>query len=173
MANPVIGFYFTMRNEDSSFSGVVTPEPKGAKARFGINSLAHPEAITDGFYTMSKAEAWAYAMRIYITQYWNVVEGDEIVPQLLANKIADLAFDMNPPEVVKITQRAANSLLGHVVLKVDGVMGPKTLEQVNGLDRTLLYDAIKSYARQRYQDIARANPEDQKYLNGWLRRVDA
>lgn len=173
MANPVVGFFFTEKNEDSTYSGVISPEPNGAKARFGINSLAHPEAVTDGFYEMPKAAAWAYAMKIYIMKYWNVVQGDDINSQLLANKIADLSFDMNPPEVVKIVQRAANFVIGHVELKVDGVMGPKTLAQVNGLDNILLYNAIKAYAKQRYEDIARANPEDQKYLKGWLKRVDA
>lgn len=173
MANPNIAFLFTMHNEDSSLSGVVTPEPNNGKARFGVNSVAHPEAITDGFYEMAKPEAWAYAFKIYLTDYWRPVQGDNITSQLLATKIADLAYDVNPMPMVKIVQRAANSVIGHVELTVDGVMGPKTLAQVNGLDSATLYNAIKGYAKEYYQDIVRAHPEYEKYLQGWLNRVDA
>lgn len=173
MADPNIAFLFTMHNEDSTLSGVVSPEPNGGKARFGVNSVAHPEALTDGFYEMSKPAAWAYAFKIYLIDYWHPVQGDNIVNQLLANKIADLSYDLNAKPMVKIVQRAANSVIGNLELTVDGVMGPKTLAQVNGLDSVALYSAIKSYAKEYYQDIVRAHPEYEKYLQGWLNRVDA
>jgi len=173
MASVLHGFIFTMKNEDPALSGVVVPEPRGAKARFGVNSIAHPEALTDGFYEMPKAEAWCYAMRIFIEFYWNKVRGDEINTQLLANKIADLGYVMGPDKATEIVQRAANQVIGQPELKVDGDLGPKTLAQVNGLDRILLYDAIKDFAKHRFEEIATANPDEQQYLDGWLKRVDA
>lgn len=173
MANSILGFIFTMKNEDPTLAGVVVDEPHGAKARYGVNSLAHPEAITDGFYEMPKGEAWCYAMRIFIQSYWTKVSGDDIDSQLLANKICDLGYVMGPESSGKIVQRAANQIIGHDELLVDGQIGPKTLAQVKGLDRILLYNAIKDFAKQRFKDIAAANPDEAQYLAGWLKRVDA
>lgn len=63
-------FDYMIRNEDYSLSGVITPEPGGAKARLGINSAANPQAIVDGFYEMPLNDAIAYAKALYQKNYW-------------------------------------------------------------------------------------------------------
>lgn len=172
MADVDIAFNFTMHNEDPTGLGKVTIDNNGGKVRFGVNSVAHPEALHDGFYVMPLPEALDYAKTVYVKDYWVPVHGYLIDNQPIANKVTDLSFDMNPMPMVRVTQRAVNFVMGRLVLEVDGEMGPKTLALVNGIDAIKLLPAIKSYAKQRYEDIVRAHPEDQPYLMGWLRRVD-
>lgn len=172
MANVDVAFKFTMHNEDPSLTGKVYTDNNGGEVRFGINSVAHPEALHDGFYQMALPEALDYAKTVYVKDYWVPVHGYLIEYQPIANKIADLSFNMNPMPMVKVTQRAVNFVMGRLVLDVDGEMGPKTLALVNGIDSAKLLPAIKSYAKIRYEDIVRAHPEDKPYLKGWLARVD-
>lgn len=172
MADVDVAFQFCMHNEDPTMLGKVATDNNGGKIRFGINSVAHPEALHDGFYVMQLPDALDYAKTVYVKDYWVPVHGYLIENQPIANKVADLSFNMNPMPMVKVTQRAINSVMGRLVLDVDGEMGPKTLALVNGIDAVKLLPAIKSYAKQRYEDIVRANPKDQPYLQGWLNRVD-
>jgi len=172
MADVDLAFTFVMKNEDSTLSGKVTPEPNGAKARFGVNSLAHPEAVTAGFYEMSHDGALDYAKNVFVQNYWNEVMGDQIMNQDVANKLADLAFNMGVVMATKIVQRATNLGTGRIIVGVDGQMGPKTLAAMNGVDPVKLLASIKDYAKQHYRDIAYRVPEEAKYLTSWLNRVD-
>lgn len=172
MADVNLAFTFVMKNEDSTLSGKVTPEPKGGKARFGVNSLAHPEAVIDGFYEMTKSDAIAYAKKVFIKSYWTPILGNQIVNQDVANKLVDLAFNLGLTPATKILQRSVNLELGGVKIFVDGQMGQKTLTAMNGLDPVKLLDSLKGYAKQYYRDIAYRNPDERTYLDSWLNRVD-
>ena len=171
MANFNTAFMVVMRNEDPDLSGVVTPEPHGGKARFGINSLAHPEAVREGFYEMTNTEAWIYAEDIFKYDYWSKVWGYDIKDQNIANKFVDLAFNLAAAPATKIIQRAINSLHTVLVLTVDGQVGPLTMTALNFENPELLMAAIKIYGTQYYKDILAAHPEFQKYYHGWIVRL--
>jgi lysozyme family protein len=139
-----------------------------------VNSLAHPEAVEDGFYNMPRDQALLYAQNLFKNWYWMPIHGDDILNQTVATKVVDLAFNMNVAPAVKIAQQAINSLLfpNEEALVVDGHLGPKTLYMLNRESPELVLVAIKKFATQHYQAIAAANPDLQKYLEGWLKRVN-
>ena len=173
MADVEQAFEFVMKHEDPDLSGDVEPEPHEGKERFGVNSIAHPEAVAVGFYEMSRDDAFNYAKNLFVQGYWNGVHGDDIKDQTVANKFVDLAYNIGVSSAVKVMQRAINSLYSSMVVMVDGVVGPKTLEYINVEGPQLLVNQLKSYGMIYYDDVVRKKPELAKYKAGWYNRLEA
>jgi|HubBroStandDraft_5_1064220.scaffolds.fasta_scaffold00774_15 lysozyme family protein len=175
MANSKEAFLFVMGHEDSTMSGVVTKDNNGGEVRFGVNSIANPQAVTDGFYQMPKDEAVEYAHNLFVIKYWNPIYGDSISDQRVANQFADLSY-VSGDESVMIIQRAVNQRGGE--LAVDGMMGSKTLNGLNAYinqDALTMLDAVKAQAIMFYQLLTKKNPAEytpQIYLS-WVRRLNA
>lgn len=87
-------FDYMIQHEDYNLTGVVTDEPNGGKARFGINSVFHPEAVHDSFYEMEKDPALEYCRGIYLKDYWNGRGFAIIANQQIASKLFDMAVNM-------------------------------------------------------------------------------
>jgi len=181
MADYNAAFQFILNNEDSTRSGVVTPDPTNndpsAIARFGINSAAHPEAVKDGFYQMPVDKALEYAEVLYKYAYWVGVSGYQVIVQDVANKIFDLAVNAGTVQAVKIAQRAANHCLapaaiGYMPLAVDGICGPETVEALNAANPEELLPSIKDYACQFYRDVANRRKWPLRQLDALLTRAN-
>src|SRR6185312_10015440 len=114
MASPEIAFKLTMLNEDRTLSGRITPDPaRGddkALARFGVNSAAHPKAVTDGLYRknpdgtpwMPNGTAYLYAADVFKYEYFSKIGGYQIKDQSIANKYVDIAFEAGVGEATLI-----------------------------------------------------------------------
>lgn len=57
-------------------------------------------------------------------------------------------------------------------LKMDGVIGKRTLSIINSCEARALFDAIKE-ARIRYYYTISKRGQNHKFLNGWLKRVES
>ena len=170
MADYPKAFQFMIQNEDQSLSGEVTPDPienpadpdPCAVARFGLNSHWHPELAAEGFFDAQRvpaAQALVMAQDTYKYAYWFPIHGYQIICQDVMNKYFDLGVNVGCSEATKIVQRACNQVLnpvaiGYIPLKVDGICGEQTYTAVNKANPEELLPAIKSYARQFYQDVA-------------------
>lgn len=175
MASFEPAFAATMKHEDSQLSGVITNEPNGGKARLGINSVAWPEAVAAGFYTMPVSAALEWAATFYKYKFFSPIGGYQITDQLITNKFFDLAVNEGICEATKIVQRAVNKTgaLCLFYLDVDGKPGMRTIDGINKSMPGELLIAIKSYAVQFYQDLVRRKPKDQEYLDGWVTRANS
>lgn len=173
MASFEMAFEYVMRHEDPQILGNVVREPKSGVARFGINSIAHPEAVRDGFYSMSKEAALWYASSVYQRSYFNPVGGRQIADQTIANKFFDLAVNEGVFEATKIVQRAVNVVRPGLPLTVDGRPGPHTIDAINQSLPGALLVAIRNYGQQFYEDIARRDPALAPCLDEWLRRLNS
>src|SRR5271170_5795388 len=136
-----------MSDEDATLSGKAVTDNNGGQVRFGVNSKAHPEAVEAGFYTMLREAALIYAEDLFKYDYWSMILGYAIQEQIIASKIANLAFNCGPPAANKILQRAVNSLrAANAQIAADGICGDLTIAAVNTyLDDTdveALYAAI-------------------------------
>lgn len=157
--------YMIINEAGPKISGIVTPEPGGAKARFGINSLAHPKAITDGFYEMPYDQALAYAKNIYLHDYWNNHGFDTLSSQQLATKLLDAAVNMGSGGEIGVLQET----LG---VKVTHALDKATIAAEANIGPDFLAKFIKCL-EQHYKNIATKNPAKYgKYLNNWLARAD-
>jgi lysozyme family protein len=87
----------------------------------------------------------------------------------------DAAVNHGPGGAAKLLQRALNVLIaaaGGQQLKVDGGIGPRTIDAVS---HQKIPDICQSYLKERrdlYDRIVRNDPTQQKFLKGWLNRVD-
>lgn len=103
-------------------------------------------------------EEW---IEILKARFWDHMRADEIVSQGLANLCVDWIWASGGSVIKKI-----QSLAG---VSADGMVGPKTLQALNGCNHEELFHKIKD-SREAYYRRCRGA---WKYLNGWLRRLNA
>ncbi|MGH9536107.1 MAG: glycoside hydrolase family 108 protein [Terriglobales bacterium] len=102
----------------------------------------------------------------YRSQFWEPVRGDQIVDQDIATRVLDAAVNCGVRQAAKLIQRAAG-------VADDGMVGPVTLAAINGADPATLLAAFRAQRVSLYQAIAANHPQDQQFLEGWLRRAVA
>ena len=97
--------------------------------------------------------------------YWNRWKADQIESQSLANILVDWVWGSGA-NGIKIPQR----MLG---VKMDGVVGPKTLAALNGTDHRAFFEEVKAERAKFFERICVVRPTQKKYLKGWLRRLNS
>lgn len=159
---------WVLSNEDAHMSGVVTTD-SGGRTRWGIAEKSN-SSLPDGFYTfMSLNESLGIAKDIYRNQYWQPICGDEIRDDSIGTKILDMAVNNGVSTAVKMLQNALNAT--GATLICDGHIGPNTLACVNQIPADQLMPVLVGVLTARYQAIVQDNPDNAKYLQGWLNRA--
>lgn len=103
--------------------------------------------------------------RVLKPHYWDRFKADRINSQSVANILVDWLWASGKPAITGVQQ-----LIG---VKVDGIVGEKTLAAINAQPARALFDAIHA-ARVRFIDAVIARrPTSTKYRRGWLRRLNA
>jgi lysozyme family protein len=158
-------FAFMIPHEDYNLTGVVTDEPGGGQARFGINSIAHPEAVTDGFFTMSRDAALAYAKDVYQRDYWNGRGLAAIANQQVASKLFDMAVNMGYGGMLGVLQRTLSVPITHSM--------DAATKQGLALIGDAFLDVLVKNLKDFYQAIHDRNPQKyDKILSGWMARAN-
>lgn len=96
--------------------------------------------------------------------YWDKWKADQIKSQSVANILVDWVW-ASGNYGIKIPQQLLN-------VKVDGIVGPKTLEAVNSRNPRELFDLIKIARFDFIEDICRKRPANNKFKRGWLNRIN-
>jgi lysozyme family protein len=107
----------------------------------------------------------------YKATFWNSIGADEIRDERVAHKIFDFYVNSGTTGM-KIVQRCVNELLEYDRLKIDGVIGKVSREWINQIPGELLHDLIKERRRDYLEGLA-SRPGQNKFLKGWMRRVDS
>jgi lysozyme family protein len=163
-------FRFVISHEDHNLSGVVTAEPLGGFARFGINSRANHKAVRDGFYKMKKARALAYAQELFYTNYWSPIHGDDVSDRKLAFRMADLSFNLGTVRATKLLQRAL-SQQGAYLPVGRGYFGYDTLFYANTLPPAKTVKLLKRQAHSFYVALADKYPAMRTWKGVWFDRL--
>lgn len=143
----------------------------GGASKFGISlrfyrSKIQADANAEAIKSLSIIEA----SDIYDKYWWQRAPFAEINDQKLCNRVFDLAVNMGSSSAIKCLQQAVNACVAvHLVL--DGMLGQKTIAEVNKLDALTIYNALIDAATIHYQAIVANNPKDAAFLNGWLNRL--
>lgn len=98
------------------------------------------------------------------TMYWDRWKADQIESQSVANILVDWVWASGNCGI-KIPQQLLN-------VKVDGIVGPKTLEAVNSRNPRELFDMIKIARFDFIEEICRKRPANNKFKRGWLNRIN-
>ncbi len=92
---------------------------------------------------------------------WDKLRLDEIRSEWVAFLIADCCW-MSGAGYIKRIQKLCG-------LKDDGIVGPKTLNKLNGFDQQSLFNALWNQRRAFYMGIGKGT--NSVFLKGWLRRL--
>jgi lysozyme family protein len=134
----------------------------GGETKFGISKRSYPNLDIKNL-TRDQAK------QIYFCDFWMKAKCENIDDDNIAIKFFDLAVHAGIPQAVKLIQRALRATGTQVI--EDGIIGPITLATINKADPTDLLSALKSESAGYYRLIANANPSQQKFIEGWLRRA--
>lgn len=104
-------------------------------------------------------------LSFYKKTQWDVMDGDLINNQSIANLLADWGVNGGMTVPIKHAE-------GDVHVTVDGKMGPITVGSINATDQEALFNELKSERIQFYHDVVKAHPEDEGLLEGWLARTN-
>jgi lysozyme family protein len=166
MADVIKSVMYVLRQEDAHMCGVVTNDSRdiGGRTRWGIAEHFHPEQTLTGFFsTMNNADSLAVAQSIYTEDYADPLHIVGIVDQQVANAMLSFAINEGVKTSIKLLQAALQ-------LTADGVIGPATLAAVNSTSNILSLLSIKQAAH--YNAIVAANPIDERFIKGWINRVN-
>lgn len=113
------------------------------------------------------------ASYIYKKYWWDKYKYENIDSQKIANKIFDMAINMGPINSHKIAQKSINDVNKEDKIKVDGIIGDKTLFSINRCEPIVLLDKIISYGKDYYNDLVKKNNNLSVFLKGWMNRINA
>lgn len=103
---------------------------------------------------------------IFKNMYWDVVKGDAIVNQSIANTIVDWYW-MSGITAIKRVQNI-------VGVTTDGIIGPRSLLAINEFNNSRdLFFQIQSARINHVESIVKYAPQQRKYLAGWKNRIMA
>lgn len=145
------------------------PDDSGGRTKFGISEKAHPEAWVDGPPTLEKAEA------IYKSVYILSEKFNTIPDMHLRHQVIDFGVPSGPDTAARVLQQV-------VGVKIDGEIGPKTLEKIANYPSGTLFGvpvpgsvllnlAFRDAREIFYATLAKRRPKDLKFLLGWIKRA--
>lgn len=115
----------------------------------------------------------------YKRMFWDVIRGDDL-PQPLDAEVFDTAVNVGAGTATKLLQHALNLLnrsgTSWPDILEDGDMGPTTKAVLSTAvlkgDLTVVYNLFNVLQAMKYVLICERDPSQEKFLRGWLTRVD-
>ena len=132
------------------------PLDHGGETKFGVAKNDNPD-LNITTLTWSQAEA------VYYDRYWITGMCDSF-----NTRVAVLHFDSCVNHGVA---RAKKFLQRAVGVTEDGIIGKVTLTALSVINPVDLCNKICDIRAKYYQDIVANNPNQARFLNGWLRRI--
>ena len=139
---------------------------KGGKTKFGI---IEEEARKYGYKGDMQDLTKDFAKNIYLKKYYLGNKLDKVVNDKVALSICDWAVNSGR-NGTKNAQIAINQLT-NANLDVDGIIGNKTLEALNSVDPEKFLEVYHNLQRIYYKGKVEADRTQEKFLTGWLNRV--
>ena len=151
---------------------VDNPNDRGGRTNMGITQITYDNWCAQNgvrrgdVFDISQNDA----EQLYRDSYWNAIRGDDL-PWPLDLCMLDCAVQHGPGEAIKMLQEALPT-------KVDGIIGPLTMQQIARETQTpvatkeLCADLIVNRI-QFYRHIIAIDPSQKEFEAGWGNRVSA
>ena len=120
------------------------------------------------------------AKELYRSQWWDKFKYGDLLYQTVATKVFDTSVNVGARQAHKFLQRAMRSV-GRKTLVDDGILGPKTLVEVNGANPREVVIALRSELAGFYRALIMRHNALRKrgvtvedfsvFKNGWLERA--
>lgn len=145
------------------------PKDKGGLTKYGITLKEwirngrdiNGDGIIDG--KDLKLITIEDAAKIAKPNYWDIIKGDQIDSQSLAEFICDWAYNSGTVSTIKKVQEVIGTTS-------DGIMGKQSLKILNTGDKQFLFNNLKGRREQFFLNIVKGDPSQEKFLKGWLNR---
>ena len=139
---------------------------KGGKTKYGI---IEEVARNFGYKGDMQDLTIDFAKNIYLKKYYLGNKLDKVVNDKVALSICDWAVNSGR-NGIKNAQMALNRIAG-ANLDIDGIIGRKTLEVLNATDPEKFLEVYHNLQRIYYRSKVEADRTQEKFLTGWLNRV--
>ncbi|WZL88300.1 glycosyl hydrolase 108 family protein [Salinimicrobium sp. 3283s] len=144
------------------------PTDRGGETKYGISKRSYPHLDIRNL-TLQQAE------EIYYRDFWKVNGLDNIVKYELALELFDTGVNMGVGVAPRFLQEALNLMNRNqrdfADLKVDGKIGPVSIAAYKKVDDRILLKVLNGLQFRRYVEICERDPAQEKYFNGWMKRV--
>jgi lysozyme family protein len=175
MANFNLAIESVIKNEGDFVLHTVEGD-RGGMTYAGISKRFHPqwagwEVISRALNTTGQPSSRHLADELksmvnafYYDKFWLPIKGDEILLQNVAQSILDFSVNAGLVTACRLAQRAVKAT-------ADGVIGPKTLRELNTVDDetfVMLYSLLKV---KRYAEICNKNSDQTRFMLGWVNRT--
>lgn len=126
----------------------------------------------------ANSELQQLVLDFYKSSFWDVLSLDKLTDQRVANELYDTAVNMGINRAGVFFQRCLNAVNRNGAifadLKVDGVIGQKSVDAFNGLslnDKYMVWKLLNCLQGAKYIEICEANPVQEKFMRSWASRV--
>lgn len=130
---------------------------KGGFSKYGISSRAYPHLNIETL-TIEQAE------EVYKKDYWNVLKGDRIYSQMVANYLMDIAVNMGVVRAIKMIQEV-------IGVKKDGIVGIITIGAINVHDENVIISELALKRIRKYRNICIKDKTQKVFFFGWIDRA--
>lgn len=122
-------------------------------------------------------ELYNMVLDFYDEKFYSRLRLDEFEDVVIAAHLLCQSVHSGRKTGVRLLQEALVEVLPGQEIVVDGYIGPDTIGFSNSCFedlelRDILVDCYVEKRREFYQDIVERKPSQQKFLNGWMNRVD-
>lgn len=165
------------------------PNDKGGETIFGISRRYHPNwagwttvDLTKQFcsekegtkefdreltnHLKGNQEIERQKREFYKSGFWDKLSLDKVDDQRVANALFDAAVNHDPRDAAKMAQRCLD-------VKVDGIIGSKTIEALNSQDPSKFLRAFTKNRIQHYKDLVKKDSSQAIFLGGWMKRAES
>lgn len=141
------------------------PSDRGGETNWGIThaTLDHYNAIHGLPRSSVRDLTRDGAKTIYLELFW-IPSGGDVLPYPLDALMFDAAVNHGPAQAVIFLQRAVGA-------NEDGALGPRTLAAIASADMSRVLSALLN-AREGFYRWLATQPDQAKFLRGWLNRLD-
>lgn len=160
MTDRFIKFFTQLIKNEGGFSD--DKNDSGGATIYGIsvNNFPSQYSVIHELYQKDKPNALLYAQSFYNANFYKPIY-DRIKDEQIAFKLFDLGVNMGMIPPIKMLQRSCG-------VPDDGIFGECTLNAVNSKD---CYKLFIAEAEKYYVSLVNKNPQNAKFLNGWLNRL--
>ena len=145
---------------------------RGGETNYGITKIfmeQYKKALPGGKVKPIKEITKEDAYNMY-NAMWNQHNLGYLKDKSIAVLLNDYMINSNEWEVAKRVQEILNKK-GHAI-KVDRIIGPKTIEAINKTDRNWLIEEILIDRYKNYREQVKLRPTQETFYKGWINRLN-
>ena len=149
---------------------VLTDHPldRGGQTYAGISRKMNPNWVGWAFIDRGEIPPTDIVRDFYRAGWWIPIQGDAIEAQDVADNIFSFCVNTSgygrPTTGIRLAQLCCQST-------PDGVLGPKTLANLNAMDPEVFVLRYALVKLARYRDIVTKDKSQREFLLGWVNRV--